>query len=106
MKVVDKENNIVKDICPSCGKDGATIQTTEYADGSKYIEVMCLNGCGHFARIIKRESELIDKQMDNEEWFCNLDTEDKAREISDMTAQGYWSEELVEKWLKQPHKKE
>lgn len=39
----------------------------------------------------------------NEEWFCSLDTEDKAREISDMTAQGYWSEELVYKWLKQPH---
>ena len=39
----------------------------------------------------------------NEEWFCNLDTEDKAREISDMTAQGYWSEELVEKWLKEIH---
>lgn len=41
--------------------------------------------------------------MTNEEWFCNLDTEDKAREISDMTAQGYWSEELVEKWLKEKH---
>lgn len=44
------------------------------------------------------------KLQNNEEWFCNLDTEDKAREISDMTAQGYWSEELVEKWLKQPHR--
>lgn len=43
------------------------------------------------------------KQMTNEEWFCSLDTEDKAREISDMTAQGYWSEELVEKWLKEKH---
>ena len=39
----------------------------------------------------------------NEEWFCQLDTEDKAREISDMTAQGYWSEELVERWLKEKH---
>lgn len=39
----------------------------------------------------------------NEEWFCGLDTEDKAREISDMTAQGYWEEELVYKWLKEKH---
>lgn len=54
MKVIDKENNIVEDKCPSCGKDGAIIQTTEYTD-SKYVEVMCLNGCGHFATIIKRE---------------------------------------------------
>ena len=45
-----------------------------------------------------------DVQTTNEEWFCNLDTEDKAREISDMTAQGYWSEELVEKWLREIHK--
>ena len=58
MKVIDKENNIVEDKCPSCGKDGAIIQTTEYAY-SKHIEVMCLNGCGHFATIIKIESELI-----------------------------------------------
>ena len=41
--------------------------------------------------------------MTNEQWFCGLDTEDKAREISDMTAQGYWSEELVERWLKEKH---
>ncbi len=41
--------------------------------------------------------------LTNEEWFCSLDTEDKAREISDMTAQGYWSEELVERWLKEIH---
>lgn len=39
----------------------------------------------------------------NEEWFCGLDTENKAREISDMTAQGYWEEELVYKWLKEKH---
>lgn len=50
---------------------------------------------------IKEEIGLQD--MTNEEWFCKLDTEDKAREISDMTAQGYWSEELVEKWLKEKH---
>lgn len=37
----------------------------------------------------------------NEEWFNLLDTEDKARAISDMTAQGYWEEELVYKWLKE-----
>jgi len=43
-------------------------------------------------------------EVTNEEWFCGLDTEDKAREISDMTAQGYWSEELVERWLKEKHK--
>ena len=41
--------------------------------------------------------------MTNEEWFCGLDTEDKAREISDMTAQGYWEEKLVYKWLKEKH---
>lgn len=42
-------------------------------------------------------------EMTNEEWLCGLDTEDKAREISDMTAQGYWEEELVYKWLKEKH---
>lgn len=54
MKIIDKENNIIEDKCPSCGKDGAIIQTTEYAD-SKHVEVMCLNGCGHFATIIKKQ---------------------------------------------------
>ena len=43
------------------------------------------------------------KPQTNEDWFCGLDTEDKAREISDMTAQGYWEEELVYKWLKEKH---
>ena len=46
----------------------------------------------------------VEQEQTNEEWLCRLDTEDKAREISDMTAQGYWSEELVEKWLKKPHR--
>lgn len=46
---------------------------------------------------------LAEKNYTNEEWFCNLDTEDKAREISDMTAQGYWKKELVYKWLKEKH---
>jgi len=106
MKVIDKENNIVEDICPSCGKDGATIQTTEYGDGSKYIEVMCLNGCGHFARIIKRESELIYKQMDNEEWFDTLDTWDKGMALSkvveelgsEASSPYFWAD-----WLKAVH---
>lgn len=47
--------------------------------------------------------EQIKKPLTNEEWFCGLDTEDKAREISDMTAQGYWEEKLVYKWLKEKH---
>ena len=51
-----------------------------------------------------QELKKFKKMQTNEEWFCNLDTEDKAREISDMTAQGYWSEELVERWLKEKHK--
>ena len=56
MKIIDKENNFVEDKCPLCGKDGAIIQTTEYTD-SKYVEVMCLNGCGHFATIIRKEGD-------------------------------------------------
>lgn len=47
--------------------------------------------------------KLYPTEQTNEEWFCGLDTEDKAREISDMTAQGYWEEELVYKWLKEKH---
>lgn len=127
MKVIDKDNNIVEDICPSCGKDGATIQTTEYADGSQYIEVMCLNGCGHFARIIKRESEPTDKQMDNEEWFDTLSTKEKAKWLDKVaenccqicdeenrelcrgniaTGCKFENAEKWELWLKQPHRKE
>lgn len=49
--------------------------------------------------------DVFKKEQTNEEWFCSLDTEDKAREISDMTAQGYWSKELVEKWLKEKYTK-
>lgn len=58
---------------------------------------------GYFVECKKCHGTGIVELMTNEEWFCNLDTEDKAREISDMTAQGYWSEELVEKWLKEIH---
>lgn len=68
--------------CPKCGGTG----------NINYIQCPMCDGFGQI------------NSQTNEEWFCNLDTEDKAREISDMTAQGYWSEELVEKWLKEIHK--
>ncbi len=67
---------------------------------------MC-NGTGYSDLYMENECPVCNGtgeiEQTNEEWFCNLDTEDKAREISDMTAQGYWSEELVEKWLKEVH---
>lgn len=117
MKAIGKENDIVKDKCPSCGKDGAIIQTTEYTD-SKYIEVMCLNGCGHFATIIKRESGPIDEQMTNEEWLNTLSTTEKKAEalargsgglIMPYDADKFTVAEVKrrwERWLKQPHTKE
>ena len=68
-------------ICPKCG------------GGGKVFCTMC-KGTGLYHE---------EDGITNEEWFCQLDTEDKAREISDMTAQGYWSEELVERWLGEIH---
>lgn len=109
MKVIDKENNIVEDICPSCGKDGATIQTTEYADGSKYIEVMCLNGCGHFARIIK--DDLITEQ----EYIQTCTMEQLAEVLSNISTDAWFAglnnmdrpvgqKDNWQQWLKQPHR--
>ena len=68
-------------------------------------DCICRKYCGDddIRRCDRYFRDGIKKEQTNEEWFCNLDTEDKAREISDMTAQGYWSEELVEKWLKEIH---
>ena len=55
-------------------------------------------------KMIKRSEVILNAgKQTNEEWFCNLSTEDKAREISDMTAQGYWSKELVERWLREKY---
>lgn len=72
--------------------------------GIKHADGVCVMGeCPHFKRCCPVVWDKSGKPLTNEEWFCNLDTEDKAREISDMTAQGYWSEELVEKWLKEIH---
>ena len=48
MEIINKEENIVKDKCPSCGKDGAIIQTTDFKN-ARYTEVMCIEGCGHFS---------------------------------------------------------
>lgn len=69
----------------------------KHCDGVGFYE----NGASQFKCVYCDGSGEV--PMTNEEWFCSLDTEDKAREISDMTAQGYWSEELVEKWLKEKH---
>ena len=109
MKVIDKENNIVEDICPSCGKDGATIQTIEYADGSKYIEVVCLNGCGHFATIIK--DDLITEQ----EYIQTCTMEQLAEVLSNISTDAWFAglnnmdrpvgqKDNWQQWLKQPHR--
>lgn len=66
-------------------------------------DIDCQN-CGCWQRVCKWNGECDNLEpLTNEEWFCGLDTEDKAREISGMTAQGYWEEELVYKWLKENH---
>lgn len=72
--------------CPTC-------ESCEYAQYCGATEIM---------RKCERHNKKVEQT--NEDWFCGLDTEDKAREISDMTAQGYWEEELVYKWLKEKHK--
>lgn len=80
--------------CPKCNGKGEYFNEV-YNDGKRRREILIkCNKCNGTGEV----------PMTNEDWFCNLDTEDKAREISDMTAQGYWSEELVEKWLKEKHK--
>ena len=79
--------------CPKCNGKGEFFNEV-YNDGKRRREILIkCNKCHGTGEV----------EMTNEEWFCQLDTEDKAREISDMTAQGYWSEELVEKWLKEKH---
>ena len=56
------------------------------------------------------------KPMTNEEWFCQLSTEEKAKVLNDL----YWdfdykgrlyynfetTEKSYERWLKQPHREE
>ena len=72
--------------------------------GIKHADGVCVMGkCPYVKKCCPAVWDKSCDPMTNEEWFCGLDTEDKAREISDMTAQGYWSEELVERWLKEKH---
>ena len=45
----------------------------------------------------------------NEQWFCQLSTEEKAKEMCVIMADmaeandGVWDEEMIEEWLKEEH---
>lgn len=80
--------------CKACNGTGVLVAPIYENDEIGFVDKTYQCYCCHGRGVIEQT---------NEEWFCNLDTEDKAREISDMTAQGYWSKELVEKWLKEKH---
>lgn len=62
------------------------------------------------SKLEKRKNEMA-KAMTNEEWFCNLSTEEKARWIAEeKLCRGYFifpsMEEAIQdamEWLKQPH---
>lgn len=49
-------------------------------------------------------------EQTNEEWFCTLSTEEKAKEMCVIMADmaeandGVWDEEMIEAWLKEKHK--
>ena len=89
-------------VCYWCGAKDTLADIGKELDDGKYKMVQC-SKCKNAYYVVNKEKMNKPKPMTNEEWFCGLDTEDKAREISDMTAQGYWEEELVYKWLKEKH---
>jgi hypothetical protein len=50
------------------------------------------------------------KPMTNEEWFCQLPTEEKAEVIlkktTELRLERKWSEKYIAEWLKEVHKDE
>lgn len=67
------------------------------------------NGTGYYD--IDNECPVCDGtgevEQTNEEWFCGLSTEEKARTIIQKTIElrmaRKWSERHIIEWLKQPH---
>lgn len=90
MKTLDE--NQLQGICRTCGRK------YQCKDALRYLD---MQGCNQY------------EELTNEEWFCNLSTEEKARffdkicysawgdksRFSDMADYTDWME-----WLKQPHK--
>ena len=87
-------------ICPLC-------------NGTKYDFKKDKNS-GYFVECKKCHGTGIIEEQTNEEWFCGLSTEEKAKVITDFIKRIAKAEEIelnINKeawirWLKQPHKEE
>ena len=102
-------------ICPKCNGRG----TVGYYDVDHFVDVECdrCHGSGEVSEV----------EMTEEEWFCNLSTEEKARFLHDiqfscntctLTSFRFYKSNIMKcplqvscakengivEWLKQPHK--
>ena len=71
----------------------------KFCDGSGK-DYWCLNGVPYPCPICNGTGEIKDKPQTNEEWFCQLSTEEKAKWMFRLTYKCYWCGREYEKTKK------
>lgn len=104
-------------VCYWCGAKDTLVDVGKELDDGKYKMVQC-SQCknAYYVYVANKEKMNKPKPMTNEEWFCSLPTEEKAKWLQehmdcsycdcnkDLCYKGYDCCELAFwEWLKQPH---
>lgn len=77
--------------CPRCRGSGSVPYPIDYEQGL-FDETNCPL-CGGGGKV----------EQTNEDWFCELNTEEKAKELLRLRLFGAVSEKGILRWLKQTH---
>ncbi len=80
-------------ICPKC-------------DGTGKAEIGVGAFTIHGADCDQCNGKGIVEPMTNEEWFCSLSTEEKAKRIINIAVNSDCDYKTIVEWLKQPHREE
>ena len=75
--------------------------------GIKHVDGVCVMGkCPYFKKCCPAVWDKSGKPMTNEEWFCGLSTEEKAKRIINIAVNSDCDYRTIVEWLKQPHREE
>ena len=79
----------------------------KFCDGSGK-DYWCLNGVPYPCPVCNGTGEIKDEPLTNEEWFCSLSTEEKAKWLEDKMTwaaqeQGTFTSKGWIRWLKEKH---
>ena len=92
--------------CKHCDGTG----TTNWCVNGTFKECPYCGGTGEVDRFnavdVLKVMEMVKKLHTNEEWFCQLPTEEKAKRIINIAVNSDCDYRTIVEWLKQPHQGE